>query len=576
MPRVINKYQIESDAPHTDLECELLAFRWKLTPETHGLGRYSHFKNAASIWLPNLEWHPWLERGIDTLCENQYVGFAGCAASSKTFLTTFYGLQWWLSAPYCSTVILTSTTAKMIRKRAWPVLQSLYRSCKGFPGHMVDSKTTLQCRKGDDLNAIFAIAVAEGETRKAVAQIQGIHNKRILVVIDEAEDSPDAIFEVCANLESGADDFQLVACANPISRFSRFGRFCEPVNGWPSIAVEDEEWETRMENGKKGICVRFDGEKSPNVLAGKNQWPYLITIEKVEADKRNYGASSPLYWKWTRGFWAPEGLTKTVFSESAIIKHEGRSQFIFTGKTVFTIAFCDPAFGGGDRPVLRFAKVGDIEGGRIVIQLGRTVILPLDANSTNPIHYQLAEQIVRECEKEKCEPQNFGLDASGEGGGLADILARTWSSRIERVEFGGRPSDLPVSNEDVRLCSDVYDRKVTELWFTAREFLLSGQLRGLDTEAISELTKREFSDEKRKIRLQTKDEMKKVYNRSPDLADAVVGVCEVAKRRGVLVNKVGETAKVEDEWQEQVKQLGKVFEEETMYQPDTELEEAVW
>lgn len=565
---VINKYRIVAPQALTDLECELAAFRIRLDSRTEGLGRYSHFRNALKLWNPALEYNPWLERGLEALCDNQYVGFAGCAASSKTFLTTLYAMQWWLAAPTYSTVILTSTTAKMIRKRAWPVIQNLFRGCKGFPGHMVDSKTVLQVRKGDDLNAIFAIAVAEGETKKAVAQIQGIHNRRILVIIDEAEESPDAIFDVCFNLESGCDDFQLVASANPVSRFSKFGRFIEPETGWLSVTVDNEEWKTKLENGKPGVCIRFDGDKSPNVLAGKNLYPYLITIEKVEADKRNYGVSSPFYWKWTRGFPAPDGLCKTVFSESAIIKHNGTGQFVFVGKSVFTIAFCDPAFGGGDRPVLRFAKLGDLADGTLAIQLGRTVILPLDAASTNPIHYQLAEQIVRECESENCTPDHFGLDASGEGGGLADILARTWSHRIQRVEFGGRPSDYPVSNEDNRLCSDVYDRKVTELWFTAREFMLSGQLKGLDNESIAELTKREFSDEKRKIRLQTKDEMKLVYNRSPDLADAVVGICEVAKRLGVMVQKVGETARVEEEVNEWAKTQGEVYADESMYQPE--------
>jgi hypothetical protein len=161
--------------------------------------------------------------------------------------------------------------------------------------------------------------------------------------------------------------------------------------------------------------------------------------------------------------------------------------------------------------------------------------LEIDASSSEPVHFQLAEMIQSKCEERGCRPEDFGIDASGEGGGLADILAKQWSPRIIRVEFGGAPSDLPVSSEDMRPAREVYDRRVTELWFTAREYLQAGQLRGIDPWTAKEFCSREFDDERRKLKLQTKRDMKSVYGMSPDIADCTVILTEVAKRSGIGV-----------------------------------------
>ena len=103
------------------------------------------------------------------------------------------------------------------------------------------------------------------------------------------------------------------------------------------------------------------------------------------------------------------------------------------------------------------------------------------------------------------------------------------------MEFGGAASDLPVSSEDLRPAKEVYDRRVTELWFTAREYLQSGQLRGIDPWTAKEFCSREFEDERRKLKLQTKRDMKAVYGMSPDIADCTVILTEVAKRSGIGV-----------------------------------------
>jgi len=552
------KYGLIFDKKISPLELELFAFREGLTPEVGGLGKFGHFKRAADLIWPDMQWNPWLERQIKSLCSNQWISWAGCAASGKTFGSTLYALVWWMSKPTHSSVILTSTTAKMIRKRAWANLQTLYHSAKlKVPGNMVDSKTTLQARKGDDRNAIYAIAVLDGATSKAVANIQGIHTERVLAIVDEATDTPEAAFEAASNLSKGCSEFQMLAIGNPHSRLDEHGRFSTPADGWDSVGVETQQWRT----DRNGVCVRFDGDHSPNIEAGETLYPYLITEEQVNASREMEGDTSPTHWKYTRGWWSPEGVVRTVLSEAMCLKYEVGGSHAFQLKSIL-IAGLDPAF-GGDRCILRFAKYGDLEGGKMGIEFGEIINIHTDASSSEPIHFQIAQKVRDHCVSRGVEPSHLAVDASGEGGGLCDIMAKEWSNSIQRIEFGGKPSDMSVSIEDRRPSHEVYQNRVTELWFSVREWVIRGQVKGMDRDTIIELCQRLFDDEKRKIVVERKAEMKARTNQSPDLADAAALVVEMARRLGAGNLTSGQ--KEDKEWTELAIKFSRVYDGDSLY-----------
>ena len=522
-----HKYGLAFDVQLNEIELELYAFRINHSPEKGGLGAFKHFKNAANLLWPQLIWNPWLDKQIESLCENQWVCWSGCGASGKTYAASLYTMIYFLAAPLQTSVILTSTTAKMIRKRAWPVIQDLHRSCKGgFPAHMVDSKTTLQAIRGDDKHAVFAIPVLDGATSKAVANIQGIRSPRTMVIVDEATDTPEAAFEACSNLQKGTREFKFLAIGNPHSKFDQHGRFATPKKGWSSVSIEDDEWDT-----ERGVCVRFDGMKSPNMLAGKTKYDFLINEDQVRQAQKYDGEDSPKFWKYTRGMWAPEGVCKTVLSESLVEKYRVMLPAVFLKKS-YMVAGLDPAFNGGDRCVIQLARYGDFDNGKMGIQLERNEIIEIDAQSSEPVHFQIASRVQQICEENKVLPQHLAVDATGEGGGLCDILAKVWSPSIQRVEFGGRASDRPVSPEDYRKSSEVYGNKVTELWFSVRQWVINEQLRGMQHDAVIEFCSRMFDDAKRMTIIERKVEMKARTGKSPDFADAVTLVIEMARRLG--------------------------------------------
>lgn len=550
---------------YTQLHYDMMAFANRQPVERGGRRRIEHFKNITDVIFPGLlEWHSWTYDMMNALCEERWICFAGAAGAGKTFASCVFAVAWWLCQPDSSSVILTSTTGKALKKRAWAEIQMLYSLIPGPRfGNMVASQMAWQSSKGDDKHAILGVAVEEGNMQRAMDNIKGVHTARQLVIIDEFTSTPPAITAACVNLHGYPKEFILLGIGNPNSRFDEMGKFSEPEGGWSSVSIADQSWRTKPQlDGKSGLVVRFDAELSPNITEGRVVSRHLPTKEKVDAARKSgAGENSPHFWSNFKGFWPPDGLTKTVLTESVLAMMRVTEKHVFTGNNIFTLASLDPAFGGGDRPVLRFAKCGEVSGNVLGIELYETIILQLNAASSNPIHYQLAESVRRECEARNCPPENFSLDSSGEGGGLADILARTWSSRIHRVEFGGSPSTFQVSHEDARLCSDVYDRKVTELWFTIREFALSGQLKGLTTGDCWELTNRFFDDSKKKISIETKKDMKARIGRSPDLGDSLAVMCELAKRKGISIAATGETVVAHKEWDRKVDEINAVYED---------------
>lgn len=548
MPLYRHKYNIILDQIIRDeFTLHQIAFHRNMTEEKGGLGRFGHFKAISDFMCPSVIWNQWTERAIQSLCDDtyalkignlihRYVTWMGCAAAGKTYDAVLYAYNWWGIDPRNSICLLTTTSAKMARRRMWGPMQEFFNKSPRKPGHIVDSKSTIQAVQGDDKHSISVIAVEKGETAKAVARIQGQHAPRILVVIDEATDTPIAIVKACENLKKACQDFTLLMIGNPKGYMDPLGKSGEPKGGWSSVSVEEDQWLT-----KEGICLHFDGHKSPNVLAGETLYPFLYTYEDYLINKGKRGVDTLESWQFDRGFPAPEGVTNTVMTYQMVEKYGGREKFNWYQKAT-PIAALDPAF-GGDRCVLKFGLLGDyteksvmgdeIQSTKLGLQITETIEIQPQAKSDHEMEYQIAWRVKIECEKRGVIPKHFGCDATGTGRGVFAVLAHEWSSDIHRVEFGGTPSERPASEEDPRPSRDVYDRRVTELWFFCREVLKSGQLKGLSDDDVLEFSFRQYEHEDKKIKLETKADCKLRLEQSPDHADAVAVLCEVARQHGL-------------------------------------------
>jgi hypothetical protein len=405
----------------------------------------------------------------------------------------------------------------------------------------------IQAKKGDDKHSIAALAVEQGELQKAINFIKGQHAKRILLVIDEAESTPEAIFHCIPNLRKSCQDFTLLVIGNSTSHLDGHGRVCEPAQGWNSITVEDEQWETKGVSDWQippGVCLHFDGFKSPNVAKGRTVYPYIYTWEDyqnaIASDMNSLGV-----WTQDRGFWAPEGTCNTVMSETLVEKHTGYGDFTFLDIPT-QVASLDPAFGGGNECIFTPGQLGRIEGGRLGLRLLKPVAIKINATSAEPAEYQIASRVRKECAKRRVQPQHFCLDSTGTGRGIGSVLQREWSQDIKLIDSTTAATDRPVSDTDSRPAKDRYDRRASELQFSARAILTAGQLRGLSMEAVREFSAREYIERNGKVRVSTKEEVVLVLGHSPDYSDGVSLLVDLCRDHGLVASPLEGNTAVDD------------------------------
>lgn len=537
-------------------------------------------------FVVNSNWNPWLERLLKGFCNEEYavrigdrvirvIGLTGCASASKSHVTSLYAVAWWMIDPEHSIAVLTSTTKDMIRSRVWSVIRDYVTSAvdaqTGEPlelGHLVDSQMKLYSPSKNAKNSIAAYAVAHGETAKAVDNLKGLHAPRMLVVIDEANSTPEAIFNVLPNYTKGCKDLTIIIVGNPVSRLDSHGRALKPELGWP-LAMDENVIEWRTEGVKEwelppGLALRFDGRDSPNVLLKQNKHPYLYLYEDWLAAEeiRERSGGNLSYWSMSRGMWAADGGSNTIFSEQLFIRSEAiGTHFTFDNERE-QYAFLDPAFSGGDGCILQFAQIGNCNG-RMCIQLTDWVDVPIDPTiASHEIDYQIARWVIATCITRKIRPENFGIDSTGAGRSITALMAAEWSPKIHSTQWGQGATDRPSAQHDSRPAKEVYSTFVTELWFSTKELLEAGQIRGFSHEAISQLCARTYEMKGKRYFAEPKNDMRLRLRYSPDHGDAVVGLVEIARRNGLDIDgKL--TQQVNKEWETQTRVLDRLYESDS-------------
>lgn len=439
-----------------------------------------------------------------------------------------YFLCAWYASPQNTVVVLTTTTLPGLRKRVWKEILKYHRMANPGFGHINSSDFAIRFQKGSDESGIFGFATGQdqGDIEKAVGNIIGFHNTYAYAGLDEGQATNFALIKGCLSIEAGSENFQLIIPGNPDSELDTLGQMSEPLGGYHTITPEMDRWET-----KRGVCIHLDGLESPRVKDGDEFYPGLLRQKDIDSAIQQYGEDSPEFWRTRRGFIAPQGVTKTVLSPSIIQKFHAKEKAIWvSGYTMG--AGLDPAFEGGDKCMLRFAKCGKMIDEKIGIELCELVQIKTEASSSEPIHYQIARQVKDLCEQHDppVTPENFALDSTGEGGGLASILQREWSAAIMLVEFGGRASDLPVSEHNQKPCYEEYLYKVTELWYQFRVLVQNGQIRGLDNETALQFCQRMYEMRGNLKMLESKSQMKLRTRKSPDESDATVVTTEMFRR----------------------------------------------
>jgi len=525
----------------------MTALLWGFANHPSHTAKEYYFWRIADLWwnhpeLPRkmFERNPWSELVIKECICNRYLAVGGAAGGSKSHTLAGYAIVSWAARPAYTSVLMTSTSLGMARKRIWGSTMDLLSVIEGLPIAIRDSigSASYIDPKGNirDTSGITLIAAERSRTREAIGKLIGIHQRHVILIGDELGELSPAITQAAMSNLSKNPTFEYKGLSNPASRFDAFGEWATPKDGWESINTDlDDEWVTKW----GGKYIRLDGERSPNILAGHTLYPYLPTQEKIDDDKAFLGENSRGYYRMVRAVFFDSDEAEGVYGESEILQSGSMNKVEFVGSTT-RLAACDPAFtNGGDRTVIWFGTLGYDTEGQFTLRFDEALFLSDDAtNKAVPRTYQIVNQIKDACIKRGVSPENCAVDATGAGAPFCDVLAGEWSRNILRVQFGGKASDRRVSANSRLTGEELYTNRVSELWFVGKEFLRTKQLSGITTDLAKEMCSRRYDMIKSgnlRVKIESKIELKARMGASPDLADGAFILLDLARQKHGLV-----------------------------------------
>ncbi len=459
-------------------------------------------------------------------------------------------LLFWLANPKERIVLVASTSLNDLQTRIWGYIQRFYMMEHNknivMPGKIfaANQSPKILYDKNDTQHGIFAVPLKPGKDSKPSSNLIGRHAKdAFLAIIDEGTDVNPGFLDAKDNWEQGVNFFQLMVIGNSNSKFDPHGLLSKPIGGWHTVNPDtDTEWET-----KQGICLYFDCYQSPAILEKdpdkkKKLGKFLFTEEKIEAAKVSRGENTPGFWRFVRGFWPEDDVIQSVLSLVICDKFHVEEKSMWDGtKSLIRIAGIDPAFhSDGDDCVFRWATLGinDVTGKMTLDFGGKKNIhyIKINDRSDEPPEYQIMNACKKLCKELGIQERNVAVDTWGAGSGFGALIEKEWSKDIMHVESSGRATDTQIASQSDERASDVYDRRVTELWFSMRELVLGDQIRGLDSVSIEQFCTRTYETKGRKYSIEQKKDYKlrlgKVDNhyKSPDEADAATFIIDLARQ----------------------------------------------
>lgn len=556
--------------------------KWKKKNGNYaGNGLLWHFKTAAKLVWPALEWHEWNELIVNEWIKHKYVGIMGPTNSGKTNTSAWMHLLWYYVFPTRSTIIICSTTRERLEDRIWGEMKKLHRQAKRLhpwlSGNLIESRQRIvydhktEAIDGRDFrNGIVGVPCRSGNKYVGLGDFIGIKNKHVFLCGDELQLLPASFIDSLSNLMKGPSR-KCTGMGNPAETTDSLGRLCEPsmeLNGWDGGIDQTPKTKTWPTRWMEGISIQLCGSDSPNNKTPPGQpplFPFLISKLDMENDARIWGVNDWHYTMFNEGM-MPRGQGHCrILTRSAAIKNHAMEPPVWANHNRTKIGFLDAAYRGlgGDRCVFGELQYGEESQGpdqistsaiinqqnpdspkRQILALIDQMVIPIQANQVAPTQQEAEEQIVKfcmkECENRGISPQNFFYD-SGMRTTLATCFGRMWSPMVNAIDFGGTPSERKVSDNIDVLCKDYYSKFVTELWYSVRLIIDCGQFRGMTEDVLQEGCMREYKRVgENKIEVETKKEMKQKTGRSPDLFDALACGVEGARRLGFRIRSVTE------------------------------------
>jgi len=403
----------------------------------------------------------WQAEALRAISKHDKVAIKSGHGVGKTAFESWVAL-WWLLTHYPCKAAITANTAHQLNDVLWTEIDKWARKLPAGFKDLLEFKSDKISLKG----ATDSFAVARTSRRENPEALQGFHSENMLFICEEASGIPDVVFQVGEGSMSTRGAKTLM-CGNPTRADGYFyDAFHSDRDQWHCITVSCEDADTVSEKFLADMASKYGEDSNVYRVRVLGEFPtqsddVLVPLHLVEsAVKRDIEASptTPVVW----------GLDVARF--------------------------------GGDRSALCKRQ-------------GQIVLEPIKTWQNKDL-MELAGIILTEYEATRYmdRPTHIYIDSIGIGAGLADRLAE-----LDMPAIGVAVSESPSLKDKFMRLRDELFWKARE-WFEGRDVHIEN-----DETLISEITSVRYKYQSSgKLKIESKDEMKRRGQRSPDVADSFV------------------------------------------------------
>lgn len=454
---------------------------------TRMTSRRQFFQNRIPIYQDNpvifsqevclFEPDEWQKDTLIDLANNPKVAIKSGQGVGKTSVEAI-GLLWFLTCFPFPRVVATAPTKQQLHDVLWsevakwqersPLLKSLLKWTKTYiymTGHE---------------KRWFATA----RTATKPENMQGFHEENMLFIVDEASGVADPIMEAILGTLSG-DNNKLLMCGNPTRTSGSF---------YDAFTRDSEMYITRTVSSLDSKRTNKENIQSLIRKYGENSNVVRVRVKGLFPDQED-------------DVFIPISLAESAVNNDVDLE-ESEIKRISIG--------CDVARFGNDETVIALNVSGKItlqetfRGQRTTFTVGQ--IIKLYRHITNLYPGYFGQIFVN-------------IDDCGVGGGVTDQLEQIrMDEGLDRLIVV--PVNAAASVPDEKAAKE-YDDMTTYMWANVRELMRAGAINiPNDNELAAQLCCRKYYfTGKGKIKLESKDTMKKRHVDSPDRADAVALSC---------------------------------------------------
>ena len=403
----------------------------------------------------------WQKEVLESLLSDDKIAIKSGHGTGKTALLSWI-ILWWLCTKIPTKIACTANSAHQLNDVLWSEISKWHRN-------LPDGFRNLFEFKSDKINLIGvkdSFAVARTARREQPEALQGFHSPNMLFIADEASGIDNIIFEVAEGSLS-TKGAKVILTGNPTRSSGYFyDCFHTMKHRWKTFTVSCHD--------SQYVNPSFIADMAKKYGEDSNVFRIRVLGEFPES---NDDAIIPLH----------------LISEATTRDIDPSTDDVIWG--------LDIARHGNDRTAL--AK-----------RQGNTLLEKIKTWKNKDL-METVGIVVSEYEAlpYSKRPTEILIDSIGLGAGVADRLQEmNLNCQITAVNVAELPS-----------MQDKYMRLRDELWFLVREWFESRDVKIIDDEElVAELTTPSFSFMSNgKIKVESKEQMKKKGHNSPDLADAL-------------------------------------------------------